>query len=59
MYVHVYQVRRDFQKQKTNRMPSDHQQTTIRFAQRVLQAAVLNVPAVQKQILPLFLVVAT
>ena len=51
MHVHIHQLRRHLQPQKTNRLPAREQQPAIRLAQRVLQRPIANRPAVEKQVL--------
>ena len=51
MHVDVGHVRRQFQKKKADGMPARHQKSPIGFTERMLQAAILNVATVQKQIL--------
>ena len=51
MHVHIHQLRRHLEPQEANRLPAGEQQPAIRLAQRVLQRAVANRPAVEKQVL--------
>ncbi len=44
---------RNFQEQKADGLPTDHQQAAIRFLQSMLQTAILNPAAVEKQVLVL------
>ena len=53
MYVDVESTRRHVDKQKADRLPTDHQQPAVSFRQCVLNRFVLKPATVQKQVLPL------
>ena len=47
--IHVHQMRRHFQEQKADRVPAGHQQSAVGLSQSMLQTAVLNPAAIEKQ----------
>ena len=49
MHVDIDQRGRKFKEQKADGMSANHQQAAIGFCQSMLQAAILNPAAVQKQ----------